>query len=170
MDKHELIKEVAQLKEKYHCRKLDIEIKGNFTIADGDMKTENIKSVIYTDDDMLFAESSEDEDFIAKLREAVGLRQRNVFNQNLYESIAEYVNDWFGSRTTYEGLENGVHIMVEQNPKGWWESYSTNEDYEHVDDNFDADHFEAILEKVRDEMYEADRVRRETEYYLRKSA
>jgi len=170
MDTKELIREIEQLKERYHCRKLDVEIKGRYTILDGVMTTGNIRADVDTDDDWLIVECGEGEDFICKLREAVGRRQRNVYNNNVYESIAEYFNDWFGSSAVYEGVENGVHIMVEQSPMGWWESYATNEDYEHVDDNFDADQFEAILEKVKAEMYEANRARFETEQHLRRTA
>jgi len=173
MKKKDLIKVIAQLKEKYHCEKLDVAIKDCFTISNGVVSIHSIEATVYVDDDMLTIRSEGPEAyacFVSQLCEMVGNRQRNVYNNNMYEKIAAYLNDWFGLRTNYEDTINGVHILVEQNSLGWWESYATNEDYEHVDDNFDIDPFERILENVKVENEEADRVRFETEQYLLRTA
>jgi len=173
MEKKELIKEVAQLKEKYHCRKLDVEFQNCFTLSDGAARIDSVEAIVYVDDDMLTIHSEGPEAydcFFSALRKIVSKRQRNVYNNYMYESIAEYMNDWFGFRTCYEDTVNGVHILVEQNRMGWWESYATNEDFEEVADNFDCVQFERILEMVKAEKEDADRARFETEQHLRRTA
>ena len=174
MNKNELIKEVAQLKANYHCRKLNVEIMDCFTVADGAVNLNSFEAIVYVDDDMLMIgnEAIESYDgFINELREAISKRQRNVFNKWWYEKIAGDVIDWEGSKQEFWYEENGLTINIEYNRSGhWWESFVTNEDDDEVDTNFDMCQFEHILENMRDKIKEANLIRFQTEQHLRKTA
>jgi len=174
MNKESLISEISQLKAKYHCEKLDVEIREHFEIENGAVSLCGIAAIVDVGNDLFFCDDKYGSycDFIADLREKVALRKRHIYNRGWYEKIARDVIDW-GSRTCFEYKENGLNIMIEYSRCPWgsgWESYVTNEDFDHVEDNFDSDHFERVLEMMRTEQKSADEARLHTEEMLRLTA
>jgi len=163
MDKKELLNEIANLQMKYHCSKLCVEIKDCFTATAGAVKIDEFEAIIHVDDDMIVEKYDmlSYSEFFASLRETVGKRKRNVFDVSFYKKIARDVIDWGVDGKCFQYHEDGLVVNVEWN-SGWWESYVTNEDWQEVETNFDADHFEAILEMMKSEKEDGDMVSRET--------
>ena len=93
MDKKALIKEISQLKEKYHCEKLDVEIREHFEIENGAVSLCGIAAIVDVGNDLFFCDDKYGSycDFIADLREKVALRKRHVYNMGWYEKIARDV-------------------------------------------------------------------------------
>lgn len=129
-----------------------------------------VKSVKIDDDGVEFPECCDTyEEFINALRNAVVCKK--IFDAELYDRIARDIIEYDGAKTCFEYKINGMNIMVSYNSfGGWWESYVTNEDLIEISDNFDIDHFENILEMMKEDNAKANRTRFETEQHLRRTA
>lgn len=176
MERNQFLNEIVRLQNKYGC-KLNIEIEETFKIENGNVVTESISvneayadvneyiKIMYNDPYDTYA------GLIYVLDKNISLRERNIFNKDIYEIIAAFMikND----TKVFDQIMGRYNVLVE------WDSLfdeykdgcaDISDDWREVDTNFDHDALVAAISKMKSEREEADKIRFETEYQLRKTA
>jgi len=179
MNRRQFLTEVYSIAKFYDCIITDEGIWEKFSL-NGD--TMCIQSSIFCDGDQVILPYNEYGDNILyitysnlakKLRHEVKNRERKIFDDDLYDEIANFFIKTGGYKTLFEKEKGRYAIQVEYNEKvRWYEDYCTDmkDQYEKVETNFDTCLLENKIQEKKTANEMADRDLFLTEFNLRKIA
>ena len=174
MTRKEFFKEFESLQALHGCN-MGIDIEESYSMVGRKVKVNRLKVTWCETDNGEWVDVYGDYDsyreLIADLSEKICERRRNIFDANLYETIAEYMVE--NSFATFDRKVGRYQVVVELDSRFYCygDGCADIEDgWSEVETNFDSDRLEAAIEKAVERRDDQDAVRYETEQSLRRIA